>query len=104
MCATPGNPEELCHQRTSQGKRLEQHDVRSEHLAVTQDVIDHLVDTDLAEHPRKEVVQDALGREAVARIASRPRSESGLRPASANRAPVFATIGAASGPEATSTS
>jgi hypothetical protein len=64
--------QELGHEGPGEGERLEQYDVRSELLAVTQDVIDHLVDTDLAESPRKEVVQDALGRDAVTGIAPRP--------------------------------
>ena len=71
-----GNTEKLGDQRAGERKGFEQHEVGHERLSVTQDVIDHLVDTHLGEGPREEVVQDALGRESVARVAARTRGES----------------------------
>ena len=104
-----GNTEEFGDQRAGEGKGFEQHEVGRERLSVTQDVIDHLVDTDLGEGPREEVVQDALGRESVAGVAARARGESldpvGLALSGQGEPrPGLLDEGAASGPDATTTS
>jgi hypothetical protein len=71
------NAEKFGHQGSSQGKRLEQHKVWSELLAVAQDVVDHLVNTDLAEGAKKEVLQDSLRCDTVAGNAPSSRRKSG---------------------------
>jgi hypothetical protein len=94
-----GDTEQLGGERPGQGVALEQHQVRSQVAPRCNNVVDHVVEHDLTEQSRDEVVVGPFRRDAIAGIASRALPEPFeplpmSLPAFASRAPDRSTIGA----------